>query len=97
MSDVKSILEELHISPRFAGYWDGDVYVIEPSNSTEWGTIEAKLDAGEQQGVLEKLDEECEVTVEGATTVYTYQDSCTFTLLADFDADEYTLRISTEE
>lgn len=93
MSEIKSILEELKISPRFTGYWDGDVYVIEPVSSTEWGTLESKLDAGEQQGILEKLDDRCEVSVEGATAVYTYQDIYSFTLLADFDQDQYILRI----
>lgn len=90
MTNPKNLLVSFGID--LPGLWNGSQYVVELQSSNQWGQVEGKLDHQVSQGVLDRLDQQCVIDVDGALTVYQYPDqSIELSLQADFDQDNYRL------
>ncbi len=91
----KAVLEDIGITK--AGVFEGDAYIIELDNDTEWGKIFSLLEKSE---LIEEVDGG-ELTADGGAFYYEYtgseNESFYITLSSSFDDDSYTLSIEREE
>ena len=85
---MEELLRNIGIEPKLTRSSDGS-YVMDISDSTEYGKIYSKLDRSD---LVEEEAMSSKVTYEASSIQYT-ADKYIITLLADFDQDEYSLTI----
>ena len=86
---IEELLEELGITLR-GNYSEEDNYVIDISNSNEYGRINSILDRSD---ILEFIEDSSFLTEENANMTYKYEDDYMLNLMADFDENTYQLVI----
>ena len=86
---IEELLEELGITLR-GNYSEEDNYVIDISNSNEYGRINSILDRSD---MLEFIEDSSFLTEENANMTYKYEDDYMLNLMADFDENTYQLVI----
>ena len=87
--DIEELLTELGITLR-GNYSEEDNYVIDRSNSNEYGRINSILDRSD---MLEFIEDSSFLTEENANMTYKYEDDYMLNLMADFDENTYQLVI----
>lgn len=87
--DIEELLTELGITLR-GNYSEEDNYVIDISNSNEYGRINSILDRSD---MLEFIEDSSFLTEENANMTYKYEDDYMLNLMADFDENTYQLVI----
>lgn len=87
--DIEELLTELGITLR-GNYSEEDNYVIDISNSNEYGRINSTLDRSD---ILEFIEDSSFLTEENANMTYKYEDDYMLNLMADFDENTYQLVI----
>ena len=87
--DIEELLTELGITLR-GNYSEEDNYVIDISNSNEYGRINSILDRSD---MLEFIEDSSFLTEENANITYKYEDDYMLNLMADFDENTYQLVI----
>lgn len=86
---IEELLTELGITLR-GNYSEEDNYVIDISNSNEYGRINSILDRSD---MLEFIEDSSFLTEENANMTYKYEDDYMLNLMADFDENTYQLVI----
>lgn len=87
--DIEELLTELGITLQ-GNYSEEDNYVIDISNSNEYGRINSILDRSD---MLEFIEDSSFLTEENANMTYKYEDDYMLNLMADFDENTYQLVI----
>lgn len=91
--EVKKLLKDLGINQ--PGVWTtSSTYLIELESDTDWGKVESKLDGGVASGLLDDVVDQSFVDLDGAHSVYTYEDKIELRLTAEFDAEAYALEVA---
>ena len=88
----KEFLTKLGITKEGNYSSDNDAYIIDLSNSDEYGKIFSKLDKSNE---VELLEDNQVITEQGSSLIYEAEDeSYILNLIADFDEDKYQLIIN---
>lgn len=87
---MRELLKKLGIT-QTGNYGEGNAYIIDIDNDTEWGKFYSRLENSEE---LYQLEENSFLTNHNSSLIYMYEEEYQLNLLADFDADTYKLVIT---